>query len=142
MQSLKDPTSTVSKEKLTVNISSSLCRPSISEFGENTNKKTFRSKIIPQCCTHPLEQAARQASPSKTHCILSAAAEITFVFNCLIPSSPSPLSLSHVFLLFLSPFPPPPPPFHLLCQAQRAWDFPAWSQAAPCKWTLTLTQIT
>ena len=38
---------------------------------------TFRGKVIPQCYTHPLGQAARQASPSKWHCFLSVAAEIT-----------------------------------------------------------------
>ena len=87
--------------------SSSLCRLSVSEFGENTNKKMFRSKVIPQCCTHPLEQAARQASPSKRHCFFSAAAaEITFVFN-FATSSPSPHPLPHIFLPLSSYLPPP-----------------------------------
>ena len=90
--------------------SSSLCKLSVSGFGENTNKKTFRSNVIPQCCTHPLEQAARQASPGKSHCFLSAAAEITFVFNFVIPSSPCPHPLPHVFLPLLSYLPPTPHP--------------------------------
>ena len=47
---------------------------------------------------------------SKRHCFLSAAAEITFVFNFVIPSSPSPLSLPHVFLPYLSPPTPTPQP--------------------------------
>ena len=72
-------------------------------------------------CTHPLEQAPRQASPSKRHCSLSAAAEITFVFNFVIPPSPHP----HPIVQFpMSSFPychTHSPPFHLLCQAQRAW---------------------
>ena len=51
----------------------------------------FRSKVISQCSTHPLE-AFRQASPSKRLCFFSVAAEITFVFNCV-----------------WFPYPPPPP---------------------------------
>ena len=54
--------------------------------------------------------SARKASPNKRHCSLSAAAEITFVVNFVIPSTASPLSLPHVFLLLLSP--PPPPHTH------------------------------
>ena len=83
--------------------SSSLCRLSISGFGENIKQNTFKSKVILQCCTHPLEQAARQASQSKRHCFFKATAEITFVFNFVIFSSPSPHPLPHVFLHLSSP---------------------------------------
>ena len=48
--------------------------------------------------TRPLEQAARQASPSKRYYFFSAAAEIPVVFSFVIPSSPFPLSLPHVVL--------------------------------------------
>ena len=89
--------------------SSSLCRLSISGFGENTKQKTFRSNIVPQCCTHPLDQAARQTSPSKRHCFFLAAAEIRFVFNFVIPSYRCPLSFPHVFLPLISISTPPPP---------------------------------
>ena len=89
--------------------------------------------LVPQCRTQPLEQAAEQASPSRRHCFLSAAAEITFVFKFVIPSSPPP----HLPPLIVIPH--PPSPFHLLCQAQQACGFPAWSQNALNQWTLTMT---
>ena len=83
---------------------------------------------------------------------------ITFFFNFVIPSSPSPHHMPlippsspsphHVPLtppplpdvfFHLSPHPHPPIPlvFHLLCQVQRACGFPAQSQTALCKWTFT-----
>ena len=70
----------------------------------------FRSKVIPPCCTHSLEQAARQDSPSERHCFFSAVAEITFVFNFVTPSSPSNPHPSPLRLPPLIDFPPPPPP--------------------------------
>ena len=66
---------------------------------QQQQKKTFSSKVIPQCCFHPPEQAARQVLPSERHGFFLAAAEITFVFNYVIPSSPCPYSLPLVLLL-------------------------------------------
>lgn len=73
---------------------------SISGFGENTQRKILRHKIILQCCAHPLEQVARHTLQNTNHLIFSAAAEITVVSSCLSPS--------------LSPF------LYHLHQAQRA----------------------
>ena len=118
--------------------SSSLCRLIISGFGENTYiYKMFWSKVILQCCTHRLKQAAKQPSPSKRHCFFSlkqAAKQPSpskrhcfFLAAGVNSSSPSPISLPHVFNLSSSP---PPPThthhtqvFHLLRQVQWACGF-------------------
>ena len=91
-------------------------------FWQKHKQEMFRNKVILQCCTYALEQAARQASPSKRHCFFSAAAEITSVFNFVILSLPSPLSLPRALcqwtltltltclpsLNVILPSPPPP----------------------------------
>ena len=67
-------------------------------------QKTFRSKVILQNCIHPLAQDARQTSSSKRHCFFKETAEITFVFNFVIPSSSSQTTSSSY-----SHTPPPHP---------------------------------
>ena len=109
-----------------------MCRLSLDLARTQIIKKTFRSKVILQCCTHPLEQAARQASPNKRSCFFWGAVEITFVFNFAISSSPSPHPvpphLPHVFF-HLPPHPhTPQSTLHLLLPSARSMWFSAWSQ--------------
>ena len=76
--------------------SSSLCRLSIHK------QKTFSGKVIPRYFTHPLEQASRQASPSKRHCFLSVAAFHLRDSVIFLPAFPPPCLSSLIV--------PPPPP--------------------------------
>ena len=104
-------------------------------------QKTFRSKVILQCGTHPLEQAARQASPSNRHCfLLSVVAEITFVCNFVIPSS---------FTLRLPPLIVIPPLSIFFARATSMWfsctesdcalqvdtDTDLWTSGFASKWS-------
>ena len=87
-----------------------LCRLNISGFNENTNKKTLGHKAIPQCSTHPLQQAARYNPQLQTlhHSDFSSSFKLK-------PPSTHTCSIAISELSFSQPYLPPPPPPHLTC---------------------------
>ena len=85
-------------------------------------KKMLRSKVIQQCYTHPLEQAAR-LSFTKQKTLLLLGSSWNHLFSTLCspypPSSPHPLPVipsPHLLPLILLPL---SPVFHLLCQCNE-----------------------
>ena len=72
-------------------------------LSENTNKRHSGIKvIIPQCCTHPLEQAAKRHAPqSRKHRVFLVAAKIIFGFAFLVtqwsPHTTSCIPFSIIF---------------------------------------------
>ena len=90
----------------------------------------FRSNVILQCWTNPLEQAARQALPIKGHRFLFGSIWNHIGFQ--LYDNPHPFTL----ILFprLAPL-----IANLLCQEQQACGFLFRSLTALYKWTLTLT---
>ena len=93
---------------------------------------------------HPSSGTGCQTSFTKQKILLAFRGSWSHICVKLCdPLTPSPVSFPHVFLPLLSHstphLTPHPPTFHFLCQAQRAWGFPAWRQTALNKWTLTLT---
>ena len=104
-------------------------------WADQDTKGTARYKVTPQCCVHPLEQAARLSAQSRRYCIFLEAAKMTFVLNSLTtyrpphpPSSPP-----------CTPFPTVPFLYHLH-KAQEARG--CLMELCNCTWTWTWTWTT